>query len=121
MPSTSLRVDDIYANAGVVAAVFAVVAAGSYLFYSMPPFDPFGYLTGRDFVNTWMGARATLDGDPKLWFDFTAYNAALHQIFGANFPQHNWSYPPHLLLLIWPFGFLPYLAAYVLWCVIGFA
>jgi hypothetical protein len=30
-----------------------------------------------------------------------------------------WSYPPHLLVFIWPFGLVPFLPSYVLWCVAG--
>jgi alpha-1,2-mannosyltransferase len=32
-----------------------------------------------------------------------------------------WSYPPHLLFFIWPFGLLNYLPSYVVWCVAGLA
>jgi hypothetical protein len=42
-------------------------------------------------------------------------------LFGANFPEHNWSYPPHLLLFTWPLALLPYLPAYVVWCALGYA
>jgi len=31
------------------------------------------------------------------------------------------SYPPHLILFIWPFGLTPHLVAYVVWCVAGIA
>ena len=56
--------DDVYAKMTAVAAVFAVVSIASYLFISKPPYDMSGYLIGRDFVNTWMGARAALAGHP---------------------------------------------------------
>jgi len=101
--------------------VFTIVFELGYFFQTRPPFDALGYLIGRDFVNTWMGARAALAGDPSPWFDFETYNAALKNLFGPNFPEHNWSYPPHLLLFTWPFGFLPYLLAYATWCIAGFA
>jgi hypothetical protein len=112
---------DVYAKMTVGAVVFTVIFELGYFSQIRPPFDALGYLIGRDFVNTWMGARAALAGDPKPWFDFATYNAALQHLFGAHFPAHGWSYPPHLLLLTWPFGFLPYLAAYAIWCALGFA
>ena len=34
-------------------------------------------------------------------------------------PAHFWSYPPHLILFIWPLGLLPYLPAYAVWCMVG--
>nr|WP_279589353.1 glycosyltransferase family 87 protein [Rhizomicrobium electricum] len=36
-------------------------------------------------------------------------------------PPHNWSYPPALLLFIWPLGFLPYMAALAAWSLAGLA
>lgn len=32
-----------------------------------------------------------------------------------------WSYPPHLLLFTWPFGLMPYFAAYASWSIAGLA
>src|SRR4051812_6983812 len=66
-----------------------------------------------------MGARAALAVDPSHWFDPAAYNAALRQLFGADYGYHIWSYPPHLLLFTWPLGLLPYASAYVAWSVLG--
>jgi hypothetical protein len=113
--------DQFYAKMTVAAVVFAAVFEAAYFYSANPPFDALGYLIGRDFVNTWMGARAALDGQVAAWFDFDTYNGALQQTFGADFPKHHMSYPPHLLLLTWPFGLLPYLPAYAIWSVIGFA
>jgi alpha-1,2-mannosyltransferase len=78
-------------------------------------------LFGWDFVNTWLGAKAVVHGQPASLFDLHKYNTFLHSIFSAKVPDHNWSYPPHILLLIWPFEFLPYLASYVAWITIGLA
>lgn len=119
--------DDRYAKLSVAAAVFFAMLIAGYAVVSAgpitlnPPRDFDGYAFGRDFVNVWMGGRAALAGGPAAWFDFATYNEALRAVFGADFPPHYWSYPPHLLLFTWPFGLLPYLPAYVLWCVAGIA
>lgn len=113
--------EDLYAKMTAVAAAFAVVILTSDLLSSKPPFERSGYLIGRDFVNTWMGARAALAGHPAAWFDFDTYNAALQHLFGPSFPLHNWFYPPHFLLSTLPFGFLPYLPALAVWSFAGFA
>ena len=42
-------------------------------------------------------------------------------MLGTAYPEHYWSYPPHVLLFIWPLGLMPYLPAYIAWCVIGIA
>ncbi|HUN50508.1 MAG TPA: glycosyltransferase family 87 protein, partial [Candidatus Sulfotelmatobacter sp.] len=85
-------------------------------------FEPTGFQVGRDFINTWMGARSAFAGGPAPWFDFNAYNEAVRQVSGhPDLPPLFWSYPPQILLFIWPFGLLPYLPAYLLWCTVGLA
>ena len=85
-----------------------------------PSIDPFGFAVGRDFINTWMGGRSAFSGGPGAWFDLVNYNAALREIMGRpDLPTHFWSYPPHLILFIWPLGLLPYLPAYAVWCMVG--
>ncbi|MCF6275937.1 MAG: DUF2029 domain-containing protein [Robiginitomaculum sp.] len=78
-------------------------------------------LIGRDFMNYWMGAKLTLSGEAEILFDKSAYYLRLKQEFGPNLSFHNWSYPPNTLLLLWPFGFLPYMWAYAVWTAAGVA
>jgi alpha-1,2-mannosyltransferase len=119
--------DELYAKLTVAAAVFFVALEVSYLAIAgLPPIDkPWidgtNYVLGRDFLNVWMGGRSAFFGGPAPWFDLQVYNQALRAILGAPYPLHYWSYPPHLILLIWPFGLLPYLPAYLAWCAIGIA
>ncbi len=113
--------DDLYRKMTVAGAVFFAIFEVGYLATTTPPFDIPGYVIGRDFVATWIGARSALALDPAAWFDFDAFNAGLENIFYPGFPVHNWSYPPHLLLLTWPLGFLGYLPAYAVWCLGGLA
>jgi alpha-1,2-mannosyltransferase len=120
-------VDELYAKWTVGAAVFFVMLEIAYLtFGGLPPtlrpwVDATHFVLGRDFLNTWMGARSVFEGGPATWFDAQTYNAALRQVLGAPYPEHYWSYPPHVLLFIWPLGLLPYLPAYLAWCVVGIA
>jgi alpha-1,2-mannosyltransferase len=118
---TTPPADDLYKKMAVAATVFAVMFEAGYLLTSAPPYDGLGYLIGRDFVNTWMGAHSAFAGGPAAWFDFDTYNAALAARFYPDFPHHNWSYPPHLLLMTWPLAFLPYLPGYLVWCALGMA
>jgi len=48
-----------------------------------------------------------------------AYNNLLTEMFGAGYPMHIWSYPPHFLLFTWPLAPLPHFAAYLLYAAIG--
>lgn len=112
------RDDDLFAKVTIGAAVFFAVFFVGYLLASHPPYDGFGYLIGRDFVNMWMGARAALSGHIHAIFDFPAYSQSLHALF-PTLPEHNWSYPPDILLFIWPLGLLPYFPALALWSTLG--
>jgi len=120
-------IDDLYAKWMVGAAVFFVSLEVAYLVIAgLPPLgkpwvDGTHFVLGRDFLNTWMGGRSVFGDGPAAWFDLRAYNAALRDMLGTEYPEHFWSYPPHVLLFIWPFGLLPYLPAYIAWCAIGIA
>ena len=107
-------------------ALFASTEIAYFLFsnppsFFMPSVDGFGGTAiGRDFLNTWMGGRSALAEGPAAWFDFRVYNDLLRSLVGIA-ETYFWSYPPHVLLLIWPFGLMPYLPAFVLWTLGGFA
>jgi len=116
-----LRGADLFAKATFAAGVFVVVFVVGFLATTHLPYDALGYLVGRDFLNTWMGARAALDGSIIPLFNFHTYQAIIHHTFGPLPPEYNWSYPPHILLFIWPLGYLPYLAGLAVWSVAGFA
>jgi alpha-1,2-mannosyltransferase len=125
--SDKTPIDDLYAKWMVGAAVFFVSLEVAYLVIAgLPPLgkpwvDGTHFVLGRDFLNTWMGGRSVFGDGPAAWFDLRAYNAALRAMLGTEYPEHFWSYPPHVLLFIWPFGLLPYLPAYIAWCAIGIA
>ncbi|MDR3528851.1 MAG: glycosyltransferase family 87 protein [Rhizomicrobium sp.] len=112
--------EDLQFKITVAGGVFLLVFVAGYLLQAAPPHDKYGYLIGRDFVNTWMGARAALSGHIDQLFHLQVYMQHLVATFGPMVP-HNWSYPPSLLLFIWPLGFLPYIAACALWSVTGMA
>ena len=120
-------VDDLYYKWMVAAAVFFVVLEISYLTLAgLPPLgkpwvDGTNFVYGRDFLNTWMGGRSMFGDGPAAWFDVRTYNDALRQMLGVPYQEHYWSYPPHVMLFIWPFGLMPYLPAYLAWCAIGIA
>ena len=114
-PSTAELFFKLALASGIMVAVLEI----AYLIRSPLPYDPIGYLVGRDFANTWLGGRLALTGDPGAHFSFLAYNAALKEAFGPDYPTHIWSYPPHFLLLTWVWGLMPYMLAYVLYSLLG--
>ena len=120
-------VDELYFKWMIGAAVFFVVLEISYLALSgLPPLDKpwtdgVDFAIGRDFINTWMGGRSMFAGGPAAWFDVKVYSAALRDMVGNTYPETYWSYPPHIILFVWPLGLMPYLPAYIVWCLVGIA
>ncbi len=71
--------------------------------------------TDRDFSNYWIASRLVLEGNAvELFRGHDVYFGHMKDAFGADFPWHSWSYPPHFLLLIWPLAFAPYGVSMVL-------
>jgi len=118
---------DFYTLFTVIGCAMLASAEIAYFLFSpvpsfyVPSVDGFGGTAiGRDFLNTWMGGRSALAEGPAAWFDFEVYNDLLRAMIGIT-ESYFWSYPPHVLLFIWPFGLMPYLPAFVLWTLGGFA
>jgi hypothetical protein len=119
LPAVRDHRTDLFFKLALATGLMVLLLEVGYLLSSRLPYDPIGYLIGRDFVNTWVGAKLALSGDPAQFFEPHSYNALLKEYFGPNYPLHIWSYPPHFLLFTWPFGFLPYMSAYVLYSALG--
>jgi len=97
-------------------AVLAVLAATGLQFADLRletlPFQ----LRNKDFANCWLGGRLALAGEASLLFgDPAFYFERMKTVFGADYPWHNWSYPPHAALVCLPFGMPDYLSAMALY------
>src|SRR5262245_63341295 len=120
-------IDDAYRKAIVAGAVFMVCMEVMYFAlsgvpsFAIPSKDALGETAiGRDFLNIWIGGKSAFNGGPAVFFDFWNYNLYLQDYFADTDLHHYfWSYPPHILLVIWPFGLMPYLAAFALWSLLG--
>jgi hypothetical protein len=103
----------------ILAAFFAAVAAGGYLYTlsgSTPfPRDGTSLVVGRDFLNFWMYGRAAPSADPNRFYDLAEYHRALAALLGPDYPGQNWSYPPSIFFFAAPFGLLGYLQALLVW------
>jgi hypothetical protein len=126
-PSGRSPIDELYFKWMIAAAVFFIALQIAFLTLAgLPPIDkPWAdetnFAIGRDFLNTWMGGRSMFSGGPAAWFDVRTYAAALRDLLGPTYPETYWSYPPHIVLFVWPLGMMPYLLAYITWCVVGIA
>ncbi|MBL4871204.1 MAG: DUF2029 domain-containing protein, partial [Robiginitomaculum sp.] len=68
-----------------------------------------------DFNNLWSGSRMALDGHVNWLFDADLYREELRRRIHPEIPNHEWSYPPSLLLIGAPLALLPEFSAYILW------
>jgi hypothetical protein len=103
----------------LVAMPPAVAMTWTYFWPDAHLMEPQGFYFGRDFLNYWTGGRLALTGDVDIAYDLHSYNTLLRGWFSPEQSGMAFSYPPHALPLLAPFGALPYLAAYVVWSLIG--
>jgi Glycosyltransferase family 87 len=107
---------------GVIAsAVLLLLYLATVKWGARFPEDIHRYVLGRDFLNFWSYGHAAWSANPGRFFDIATYNHYLDALTGWNYQPQQWSYPPHLMLLMAPFGLLPYLTAYLLWTALGLA
>ena len=83
---------------------------------------PDGGPVAADFINLWTAAKLVLsDRIPDIYRvdQFMAYQGTFTG--GADIGLRLWAYPPHSLLLVWPFGLFGFYAALALWSLVGLA
>lgn len=98
---------------------FAAVVIWNFYWPVNGTFDVTGYPLGRDFANVWSAPQIAAHSGAATLFDFTAYQKTLARLFGPTISPLMWSYPPSMLLLIWPFGYMPYWVAFTVWTLAG--
>jgi hypothetical protein len=69
---------------------------------------------GGDFSFCWAAVSLVLGGEPGAVYDFARLKALEKALFGVDVTV-SWPYPPSYLLLLLPFGLLPYLPSLVVW------
>ena len=78
--------------------------------------SPFiGKLPTWDYTNVWAGGVLAATGQISTLFDHEAYSAWLRAFFALPLANHEWSYPPSLLLLSVPLSRLPLYGSYAIW------
>lgn len=106
-----------YRVVGTVAAILVLLVGVEELWRNWVAPKPL------DFISFWGAARLTIEGNAALAYD----PAVLHQVqsaiadFGTGGAEMPFPYMPAFLLLVLPFGFLPYPLAIALWLVITLA
>ncbi len=103
---------------GLVCGLYGLCAIAIYAIY-------FGKQPWQDWMVYYTAARAYLDGNLPLIFDGERFTAQINADFVDWLPRplsfHPWLYPPTYLLLLVPFGLLPFATSCVLFLVVSFA
>ncbi len=103
---------------GIVCAVYGLFAIRVYAIH-------FAREPWQDWMVYYAAARSYLDGNLPLIFDGERFTAQMSADFAAWLPKplsfHPWLYPPPFLLLLIPFGLLPFATACVVFLAASFA
>lgn len=79
---------------------------------------------GQDWMVFYTAVRAFLDGEPGRIFDGHWMTGTINRRYtdwlSVPLNYHPWLYPPHFLLLLLPFGLLPFGASYALFLALSF-
>jgi hypothetical protein len=103
-----------------VAAACLLFAIAAWALYS----KLFSPAPAQDFMVFYTAARSCIEGHLALVFDGDALTATVNERFGAwlsaPLSLHPWVYPPLFLLLLIPFGLLPFAVAYGIFLIVTF-
>lgn len=80
-----------------------------------------GTPVGGDFINLWSAGRLVLEGRVEDIYRYEILMAYQVGLTGAPIGIRFWAYPPHSLLLAWPFGLVSFYPALALWSLLGLA
>ncbi len=99
----------------VFLGIYLLVAI-YWIYNSNGYFDMRGHPLGTDFASFYTAAKLALQGKAAYTYDFTVHFAAQKEAFGSEHSQYySFSYPPTFLLILIPFGMMPYFMALTLW------
>jgi alpha-1,2-mannosyltransferase len=104
-------------TAAACAALFALAAPVYVIFFLRHPLN--------DWIVYYSASRAYLEDHLTLIFDGDALTAHMNAEFGRWLPEpltfHPWIYPPPFLVVLIPFGLLPFGAGYAVFLMATFA
>jgi hypothetical protein len=105
----------------LIAAVCAPICLVAWSLYAIL----FRHAPGQDFMVFHTAARTVWEGTLPLLYDGLAFTAHLNATFApllmAPLTLHPWVYPPSFLLLVAPFGLLPFAWGYGIFLLLTFA
>jgi hypothetical protein len=105
-----------YRRVGLVMALLIAAMACVDWIGNLPDPSP------RDFLSFWGAGQFVLNDQPALAYDNQALRALQQQVVTlAGKAELPFPYPPFFLLLVTPFGMLPFPVGLILWSLAGYA
>jgi len=109
--------------AGHRMRAYAMGALGAYLAWATISivrglwlYDASGRPVPGDFIAFWAAARMAMAGQAATAYEWAAHHAVQAAAVGEDFEGFfAWLNPPHFLLVLLPFGLMPYVAAWIAW------
>jgi hypothetical protein len=107
----------LYGSGTVVAYAVGLVAR---LFTHSWIFEADGKPSCIDFSHFWVSGTLAGSADPALVYNASAFSAARADLGGADacIVINHFVYPPTYLFFTYPFGLMPYVAAFAAWTVV---
>lgn len=102
----------------IIILLLTIVSTGFVLFSNgglLPNGSPFG----SDFVSFWTAAREGLAGNFAVPYDRVLFEPVQNGLFPES-DYFAFFYPPHYLVYMMPFGFLPYYGALLVWVLVTY-
>lgn len=106
---------------GALGLAYLLFSLFPYLAAAFSPSEP-PALANKDFANYWAAGQLIRSGETSdLFGPHENYFRHLQGFFGQDYPWHNWSYPPHFLLALWPLGYVSFEWGALLFLAVTFA
>jgi hypothetical protein len=109
------------ARLAVVAILLYAAMGAAFILTAKNGFDALGIPLGFDFLAFHGGARMATEGRLAEAFDPYVFQTTLEQQAPSVGFGYHWLYPPAFGLMVQPFGYLPYGAAFWTWTILGLA
>lgn len=78
-----------------------------------------GTPVGGDFINLWSAGRLVLEGRAEFVYEPSAFMDYEIGLTGAPIGVRLWAYPPHSLLVLWPFALVDFYYSLLAWSLLG--
>lgn len=115
---TDEDINKLLAAAAIITVAFLAIMLVQTTWHFPFPRTHGGSVIGNDFFNFWTYGQSAFSRDPGAYYHWPTYNL-YQKTIGVDEVGHNWSYPPSIMLLTAPFGYLSYVTSLVVFTLVS--